>query len=352
MDLRHEKRQVKESKRKEENGQKFRDYYHRELKMKKIIEKFNRRMSESKNTLGADINEIMFAFIAAGYDWSNVGNAQEAQAALEARKSQITPEEYTEQADRAKAMHEEILSWAKENDWDGRITKTWWTARPGVLSSAVGKSASPGNPTDVLLQFESGDFLGISAKSTKSKADIGFKNPGVRPIGDALGIDLNSLIRERVSEFIQQYGLESAAKQRKMFLRDPANHLIKQKADEIGRDILAMLRESLYAHMQEMEEEDIRKHIVDYWMDAGSNYPYYIKVTGRGSAKKGYTASIDDPIKNEKYKALMSEPIQVVSVGSDSIGIKAGEKRIMKMRFKYESQKMASSLKMSGDPWG
>ena len=48
----------------------------------------------------------------------------------------------------------------------------------------------------------------------------------------------------------------------------------------------------------------------------------------------------------------MSEPIGVEEVGIASIGIKAGEKRIMKMRFKYESQKMASSLKMSGDPWG
>ena len=47
----------------------------------------------------------------------------------------------------------------------------------------------------------------------------------------------------------------------------------------------------------------------------------------------------------------MSEEISVSKVGSDSIGITAGGKRIMKMRFKYESQKLASSLKMSGDPW-
>ena len=76
------------------------------MKMKKIIETFNGRMSESKNTLGADINEIMFAFIAAGSDWSNVGNASDVQEQLEARKSEITPEEYAEQAGRAKAMHE------------------------------------------------------------------------------------------------------------------------------------------------------------------------------------------------------------------------------------------------------
>jgi len=308
-------------------------------------------MSESKNTLKADINEIMFAFIAADHDWNRVANSEEVRSALESRKSQISSEEYTEQSDRARAMYKEVLSWAKENDWDGRIAKVWWTARPGVLSSAVGDSATPGNPTDVLLQFESGDFLGISAKSTKGKADIGFKNPGVRPIGDALGIDLGEFIKDRVIDSIKELGLSSTARERKVFLRDPANVVAKDKADEIGREVLAMLRDHLHAHMLNIEEEAIRKHIVDYWMDAGNNYPYYIKVTGRGTVKKGYSAAISDPIKNEKYKALMSEPIEITMVGRDSIGILAGGKRIMKMRFKYESQKLASSLKMSGDPW-
>jgi len=319
--------------------------------MRKIIEKFKNNMSESKNTLKADINEIMFAFIAADHDWNRVANSEEVQSALESRKSQISSEEYTEQSDRARAMYKEVLSWAKENDWDGRISKVWWTARPGVLSSAVGDSATPGNPTDVLLQFESGDFLGISAKSTKGKADIGFKNPGVRPIGDALGVDLGEFIKDRVIDSIKELGLSPTARERKIFLRDPANVVVKKKADEIGREVLAMLRDHLHAHMLNIEEEDIRKHIVDYWMDAGNNYPYYIKVTGRGTVKKGYSASISDPIKNEKYKALMSEPIEITMVGRDSIGILAGGKRIMKMRFKYESQKLASSLKMSGDPW-
>ena len=35
------------------------------------------------------------------------------------------------------------------------------------------------NPTDVLVEFTKGGFLGLSAKSTSGKGDIGFKNPGV-----------------------------------------------------------------------------------------------------------------------------------------------------------------------------
>ena len=57
------------------------------------------------------------------------------------------------------------------------------------------------------------------------------------------------------------------------------------------------------------------------------------------------------PLNNEKLKKITSEKITFESVGNDSVGVKAGLKKIMKMRFKYESQKLASTVKMSGDPW-
>ena len=47
----------------------------------------------------------------------------------------------------------------------------------------------------------------------------------------------------------------------------------------------------------------------------------------------------------------MEQKISFEPVGNESIGVKAGTKKILKMRFKYESEKVASSLKMSGDPW-
>jgi hypothetical protein len=79
-------------------------------------------------------------------------------------------------------------------------------------------------------------------------------------------------------------------------------------------------------------------------------YPPYIKVTGMGS-KPPYTAAAMDPLNNEKLKALRSKEIVLSKIGNESIGVKAGNKQIMKMRFKFESEKLASSLKMSGDPW-
>lgn len=319
--------------------------------MKDIIENFTQAMHEAKNTVGADINEIAFGYYAAGSSWDNFVNAEYAKEMLGERTSQASPEEIKDQQERAKAMLEATLEWAKQNGWEGTVTKVWWTARPGVLSQAVGKPVSAGNPTDILLQFDNDEFLGISAKSTKGKADIGFKNPGVGSIAKALNIDLISYVKQKTETTIRNLNLPLNAKERKVFLRTQGNEALKSEVELIGRSILATLRESLYEHLTTLDDEEVRNHITTYWMDAGANYPYYIKVTGRGTSKSGYSATVSDPIKNEKYKALMSEKISVVKVGSDSIGILAGGKRIMKMRFKYESQKLASSLKMSGDPW-
>ena len=85
-------------------------------------------------------------------------------------------------------------------------------------------------------------------------------------------------------------------------------------------------------------------------MDAEVIYPPYIKVTGQGS-RAPYRASVMNPVENDKLSALGNYPITAEKVGNESIGIKAGDKKIMKIRFKFESEKMASSLKLSGDPW-
>ena len=102
-------------------------------------------------------------------------------------------------------------------------------------------------------------------------------------------------------------------------------------------------------------------------MDAGDLYPVYVKVTGRGTAAKGYNASASDPNKNEQFKALMAaDSFRFHTTNTTSkrvknndweatIGVEAvaagKATRILKMRFKFESEKLASSLKMSGDPY-
>ena len=83
-------------------------------------------------------------------------------------------------------------------------------------------------------------------------------------------------------------------------------------------------------------------------MDAEGADPYYIKVTGRGSDGK-YSADVMDPIKNEKFQLITNGEIKTVATGNDSIRIIADGHKIFNIRFKYDSEKLASSIKLSGE---
>ena len=91
------------------------------MTMKPVLHKFRANMRESKNTLGADINEILFGYIAAGNSWNRFVNGAEAAEALNQRKLQVSPEEYEDQYGRAVAMFDETMNWADENGWEGKL---------------------------------------------------------------------------------------------------------------------------------------------------------------------------------------------------------------------------------------
>jgi len=342
--------------------------------MKPIIESFRKAMGESKNTHGADVNEILFAYVAAGNTFEHgFINGSEAEAVLEEKTSKLKKSEYEDQYQRAVKSFESTLEWAIENGWDGKIEKVWWTARPNILAHAsrlpLGngdfQEASPGNPTDILLQFDDKKFLGVSLKSMKqSSGDVGFKNPGVGALAASLNIDLLATLKEMDKEALDRLGVPKLTqKKRKEWLRTKTPHhaKIRTETEKVGKLMLKTLRDSLLAHLEGMSVDDVREHILNKWMDAGDLYPYYIKVTGRGTASRGYNASVNDPNNNDQFKALMSADsfrFQKKGNGKDweaSIGVEAVSAgtsvRVLKMRFKFESEKLASSLKMSGDPY-
>lgn len=305
---------------------------------------------EQQNTLAADVNEIFLGYYALGGTWSGFQNAKEAQEALNVRKAQIDPDVYRDQEGRAKVMAEESLRWAVANGYNGKVNKVWWTARPGILAKAVGYEVdSRKNPTDTLLGFSDGGFLGLSAKSAKSKGDIGFKNPGLGSLSRAIGTDLAKAIVSIEQDAITKYNLPVSKKERKAFIR--TNPEVREKTVQIGMQVLNTLRDELFEHYKNnFTNETIKEHALDVWLDAKEVLPKYIKVTGKG--KDGnYSASVHDPIKNEKLTALSSERVTITKVGNDSIGFSAGAFRLFKARFKYESEKLASSIKLSGDPW-
>ena len=300
----------------------------------------------SRNTDLADVNEIYCAYALNGNEFPD--SASESQ--YNKKLNMITEEQANQQIGRAIAMVDEFLTWAKRNGYSG-IQETYWTARPGFsFKAVVGVDVDQRkNPTDVLIIFKKGGYLGLSAKSTKGKGDIGFKNPGVGTVDKDLGLKLNDINKKEQDNIVKQFKLPASASARKAEIRK--NKALQMQTDRLGSKVLSDCRNILLKKLNTLKPEERRDYIIKSWIDASEElYPPYVKVTGRGT-KDPYSASVEDPLNNPKLKAILNERITFEEVGNDSVGVKAGSKKILKMRFKYESEKLASSLKMSGDPW-
>lgn len=302
----------------------------------------------TQNTILSDINEIQTGYFLAGKKWYD----EDAKRQFNERVKQADDDKIADAIGKAEAMAEEFLKWAKDNGYSGKVKSVWWTARPGSMSSAVGTQVDQKkNPTDILVKFTSGPndgFLGLSAKATKTKGDIGFKNPGVGTVDKSLRIDLAGEYKKTLDATIKKLKLPQSTSERKNYIRQ--NPGIKAKTEKIGSDLLSNSRDILLARMSTMKQSELIKYLIQDWMDAELLYPPYIKVTGQGN-KPPYRAVAMDPTENEKLSALQKYKVTLEKVGNESIGVKAGTKKIMKIRFKFESEKMASSMKLSGDPW-
>jgi hypothetical protein len=323
-----------------------------------LLEMIEEVLSESRNTLGADINEILLALLASNSlsgDTSKFNNYEQARQTVDKRKIQLTAKkkaaELQIQTHRAIEMFKEIEEWRRENGFEGKITNVWWTARANILTGAL-PGASAGNPTDVLYEIGGTEYLGISAKSTKKNQKIGFKNHGVGWLRDELGLNIKPVIQSGI-DFIVNNNLEKTQAKRKKQLRLPENENLKVAAEAHADQMTSQLRDILVSKLRTMSVVNLRVHLQDHWLDASEKiYPYYVQVTGYGVPGKKYGAVVRDPIDNDQYKALMSQDLEIVPVGVNSLGIKSADgTKIMKIRFKYADQKLASSLKLSGDPW-
>ena len=159
----------------------------------------------------SDVNEILLGYHILGSTWDGFQDVVNVKSQLDIRSNQLDKEEYEIQEERAKVQATKSLDWARANKYGNRVVKAWWTARKGTLSEAVGYEVdSSKNPTDTLVQFETDKFLGLSAKSTAGKGDIGFKNPGIGTIDKVLGLKLVSIVKEEEDEFAELYKLSAS----------------------------------------------------------------------------------------------------------------------------------------------
>jgi hypothetical protein len=304
----------------------------------------------SSNTLVSDINEILVGYFLNGKKWYST----EAKNKYNQRIKQVSPSDLNRATEHAKVMASEFLIWAQEKGYETPIKEVHWTARPGIMTRLVGVEVDQKlNTADTLVKFKNGPsdgWLGLSAKSTKGKGEIGFKNPGVGTIDRLLKTGISAAYKNQLKQTVDTLKLPPTDSARKIFLRLPKNKKLKNATEEIGIGMLSEMRDELYNKLLTLTATELLEHITDNWMNANVMYPPYVKITGKGD-KPPYTATVIDPTENEKLDALATLDFSLEKVGNESIGIMANGKKIMKMRFKFESEKLASSLKMSGESW-
>ena len=304
-------------------------------------------MKPQYNTAISDINEILVSYYLSS-SWKTIMNNKTAKKILEDRKKLINKEEFINQTNKSKIMANEILKWIKDNKY-GKINTIWWASRSNTLSKILKEEiSSKNNPTDILIQFTKNKYLGVSVKTTnKNTGNIPFKNIGIGSISKELNINLNSFILDKEQNIVKRLKLPLEMKIRKKYIRN--NPHIQKKTINAGSNILNKLRNNLLKILTKIEQKELRNHILSSWLNTKKlNFPY-IKITGHGNINGKYNAKVFDPIKNKDINMINRGIIKPIAVGNTSIGILANNKKIMKMRFKYESEKLSSSIKLSGE---
>ena len=326
--------------------------------------------------ISADVNELHCAYHLNGQQWSNglsavdkavyddrVAKLQKKPAELQARKAQ------------AEKMAEEFLKWAQRHGYSG-VKKVYWTARsdfnyrtlPGKFSHRYVEE-SKNNPTDILVEFRTSTryadpHLGLSAKSLLKTLtqEAPVKNPGMGKIEEFIGKPnaFQKILEEGVSAAHKDTSIPYSGKyldkekiKKLIAAKDPEFLVAREK---YTKQILGGCRELLIKELKRMGDIDMKMYILDELLDT-DKLPKYVKVTGRSDAKlTNVEATVDDPSSNAKFEAMVKKnlPLTYEELGGDdgyTIGVKAGSKQIVQIRFKFSGTQLATGLKMSVAPW-
>ncbi len=298
----------------------------------------------------SDVNELYITFLLSGETWGT----QDLKEIFEKKYLLVGAEESELQIERARFMVTAFISWAENVGYKLPIKSAWWTGRPGTLQSVFQKDIDQRkNTTDVLAQFSDGPargYLGMSAKSTRGKCDIGFKNLGIGSVETDLKIEISSVVNQISDPTIKELCLPEQMEERKIFIRE--NPHVRKITRQIGTQVLEKMRDILFDRLKEFHDDHLRYYILDTWLNATlDKYPPYIKVTGLGDRLGHIWARVEHPLDNDKVRSLTEGDIYIERYGWASVGVSGSGKKVMKIRAKYSSEKLASSLKYMGDPW-
>ena len=326
--------------------------------------------------ISADVNELHCAWYLNGRKWTN-GLGPEDEKIYNDRRAKLgkKPTELQARQMQAEKMADEFLKWASLHGYTG-VKKVYWTARsdfnyrtlPGKFSQLYVEE-SKNNPTDILVEFRTSTryadpHLGLSAKSLLKTLtqEAPVKNPGMAKIESFIGKPkvFQNILEQGISDAHNEFSIPYGTK----YLNEAHCKKLKTAKDKAWiactgkyvQQILGGCRDVLKTSLESMNDIDVKMYILDELLDT-DKLPKYVKVTGRSDANLSViTATVDDPLDNAKYDALVKKnlPLSYEELGGKTgytIGVKAGNKQILQIRFKFSSTQLATGMKMSVAPW-
>tara|TARA_R110000868_G_scaffold193767_1_gene438965 strand:+ start:28 stop:1080 length:1053 start_codon:yes stop_codon:yes gene_type:complete len=338
--------------------------------------KTGREIARPQNTTKADVNEILVGYFirpgSATDPFKYYKNKTEVKSAYNQKSEQLPYEFWDMEVKRAKVMAKAFMKYAKDNKYGTVVKEIVWTARNGSLGNAVGypvAQTGPGkNPSDIVVCFSnptitgssksktkrSCSWLGLSAKSTGTPGDIAFTNPGLGVVSqDLFGskTHLPQMIEKHKKKFESKYSQLQGLNNTQLKSKLDADKGLREEARKFGLVCLADIRDEILTKMMKLDYNDWQKFMLDF-VQSDFEGPHYLKITGHGQ-KEPYTASIEDPSANKKTKGIKGPSLLLEESGDTSINVYSfDDKPLFKVRMKWSSAPLASSIKLSGDPLG
>jgi hypothetical protein len=329
----------------------------------------------------AELNEMLLAIYLAedaglGSVEGLTGDLNSAVYSLK-KESKISDQEFDIESERAWAMTDATMEWARNNNYGEQPTKVIWTARKNSLANAIAPfEPSRRNPTDVLLEFGKDNWLGVSAKSTiKSEGTVPFANPGPPKYAlaamEASKASALKYLERKYKSLFQPHNTSDVAREKfiKSLGYDAKTNTFenpKERTEEevsfindlyrVGIAPRKAIRDAMVQNSLEISQRQLKKIYRQDWMQSSkTNFPYFIVVTGRGDEESGYTASVVDPLKSPLSRTLSRDDILLSDLDSDDsfkiygVTPTGKETYLFRIRVKWESRPFGSSIKLSGE---
>ena len=224
------------------------------------------------------------------------------------------------------------------------IVDVHWCGRNNAIKEITGIDEN--NPADVLIEYASGNFLGVSLKSTRSNKVTLLCNPGMGPIQSYLETPITALFKMYENNITCLFGLSSSSTKRKKEIR--ADEDFKKYVDGLGRAVFnTVLNDPDHGFKIKYEQKPLQEnkdHLMDVWFKANTQIPY-VQISYRENMD---TYDLQD-VQNNKYVNALRDAAELTwTTSGNSLLVSADSINILRMRIKFESQAFASSVKFAG----